>query len=237
MSETNDKDLSNAVLIPCYNCGDAVLNVVEGCRPFADTILTVNDGCDRETAALLERCETERIGWEENRGKGAALLEGFRYLLSQTDADVITTIDSDGQHAPSDLPLFLNAYRKTAPDIVLGRRDFDLPGVPPVRRWANKYSSKLIASLFHCRIRDFQTGYRLFSRSALERLLPRFSNTTLALETEMPIAALKLGMRIEEVDIQSIYTPEAHRRSSWRPFMDSWRIAKVVTHHLFASED
>lgn len=233
MNNVHNLDINVAVLIPCYNCGEAVVGVTEGCRPYANTILTVNDGSTDETAACLERLKTERIGWEINRGKGAALVEGFNYLLEQSRADVIITIDSDGQHAPADLPLFLERFRKTKADLIIGRRNFDLPGIPAVRRRSNKYSSKLIARLFHCGIRDFQTGFRLFSRPALERLLPYFTNTTFALETEMLILALKLGMKIEEIDIQSIYTTEAHSRSSWRPLVDSWRIAKVVARHWF----
>ncbi|MFB3789491.1 MAG: glycosyltransferase family 2 protein [bacterium] len=226
-----------AVLIPCYNCGRSVRAVVAGCRPYASLILTVNDGSQDDTAECLNECGTEILGWPDNRGKGAALIAGFEHLLAQAGWSLVATLDSDGQHDPADLPRLLGRFRETRADLVIGRRDFDLPAGPARRRWANKYSSKLIGWLTGCRIRDIQSGFRLYTRSALERLLPRVSSTHFALETEMVILAHKSGMRIEEVDIRCIYTPESSVRSSWRPVVDSWRIARVVGRCLFTRRE
>jgi len=222
-----------AVLIPCYNCGRSVRAVVEGCRPHASLILTVNDGSTDDTAACLEQCGSEILGWPVNLGKGAALTAGFEYLLARPGWSVAATLDSDGQHDPADLPRLLERHHETGADLVIGRRNFDLPLGPAHRRWANKYSSWLIARLTGCRARDIQSGFRLFTRSALERLLPWISSSHFALETEMVILAHKLGLRIAEADIRCIYTPESSVRSSWRPLLDSWRIARVVARCLF----
>ncbi len=237
MTENCHNPDSIAVLIPCYNCGRSILAVVEGCRPYARIIVTVNDGSTDDTAEILARSGTSILGWPDNRGKGAALIAGFEYLLANFDGHLVATLDSDGQHDPADLPRLLVWHRETQADLVIGRRDFNQPVSPPLRRWSNKYSSKLIARLSGCRVRDIQSGYRLYTRSALERLLPWFSSTRFALETEAVLLAHKMGMRIEEVDIQCIYTPESSLRSSWRPLMDSWRIARVVARCLFLRLD
>jgi glycosyltransferase involved in cell wall biosynthesis len=233
MAESNHRQ-SIAILIPCYNCGGAILRVVAECRPFSELILTVNDGSDDSTVEYLKQSQTETIGWTVNRGKGAALLEGFLCLLQKPDWECVITMDSDGQHDPADLPRFLQAWRESCADIVAGWREFDRTNTPAARRIANLYSSKLIAALTGCRLRDLQCGYRLFSRSALEQMLPHLHSTSFAIETEMALLAQKLGLRFAEIPINCIYTQESSSRSSWKPFLDSWRIAQVVIRHFIS---
>ncbi|MEW6233838.1 MAG: glycosyltransferase family 2 protein [Candidatus Omnitrophota bacterium] len=221
-------DIQPVILIPCYNCGRAVLNVIDGCRAYTPRILAVNDGSVDDTAACLAESGAAVIGWPVNRGKGAALREGFDYWLKQDDWNVLITLDSDGQHDPADLPLLLDVFQRTRADIVIGRRSFNVKDVPPLRRWANNLSSSLISWIASCPIHDFQSGYRLHSRVALQSLLPRLSTATFALETEILLLAHRLGMRLEETNIRCIYSQDSSRRSSWRPLIDSWRIAKAV---------
>lgn len=235
MTEPNHRQ-SIAILIPCYNCGDAILRVVEGCRPLSNLILTVNDGSNDSTVESIKQSQTETIGWSMNRGKGATLLEGFRYLLQKPDWECVITLDSDGQHDPSDLPRFLQTWRESQADIIVGWREFDRVNTPAARRIANQYSSKLIAAATGCRLRDLQCGYRLFSRCALEQMLRRLHSTSFAIETEMALLAHKLGLRFAEIPIRCIYTPESSSRSSWKPFLDSYRIAQVVIRHLISSD-
>lgn len=222
-------------VIPCYNCGSAIENVVIACRRFSERILLVNDGSDRDTTAILDNLPAEYVGWERNRGKGAALLEGFSYWLEREDWSALITMDSDGQHDPSDIPAFLNRFEDTGADMIVGRRDFTDACVPTVRRWANQGSSRFINALTGCPLRDIQCGFRLIERNALARLRPRLSNSGFALETEMPLLAMRMGLRLAEAPIRCIYNDESTRRSSWKPLMDSWRIAKVVARHVIVN--
>ncbi len=232
MKQKLTPDGSIAILIPCYNCGDAVTDVVDKCRQYAERILTINDGSTDNTAECLQQCQTESIGWRHNRGKGAALRDGFAHLIQQDDCSAIITIDSDGQHDPSDISRFAQLFEQSKADIVVGWRNFDTPDIPLIRRYSNIYSSRLIAAITGCDLRDLQCGYRLFSRSALKRLLPLIHSDRYAVETEMILMAHKLGMKIEETPIQCIYTEESSQRSSWKPLIDSWHIAKVVARHI-----
>jgi glycosyltransferase involved in cell wall biosynthesis len=106
---------SLAVVIPCYNCGATIVDVVQGVRQFTDQILIVNDGSQDESHIHIEQCQTRTIAWENNRGKGSALLAGFDYWLAQPGWEVLVTLDSDGQHCPSDLSRFLQAYQRIQP--------------------------------------------------------------------------------------------------------------------------
>lgn len=220
-----------AIIIPCYNCGDVIRDVVERCLRYSNDILLVNDGSDGDCAALLETLPARVIGWPDNRGKGAALLAGFRACLEQPGWDVLITVDGDGQHAPEDIDTFLRRYQETGAGLIIGRRDFAQSEVPLVRRSANQLSSGMISKLFDLSIHDLQCGFRLLDREAVVTLLPYLANTGFAMETEMVLWARRLGVAIDEAPVQCIYTAESHVRSSWKPLLDSWRIAKVVVRH------
>jgi glycosyltransferase involved in cell wall biosynthesis len=232
MKQILNPNIPIAILIPCYNCGAAVIEVVGQCRQYSERILTINDGSTDNTAEFLKKCQTESIGWNHNRGKGAALRDGFVHLLQQGNWSAVITIDSDGQHDPSDISSLTQLFEQSGADIVVGWRNFETPDIPPIRRYSNIYSSKIIAAITGCDLRDLQCGYRLFSRSALERLLPLMHSDRYAVETEMILTAHKLGMKIEETPVRCIYTEESSQRSSWKPFIDSWYIAKVVARHI-----
>ncbi len=215
------------ILIPCYNCGESVLDVIAGCRSFCDEIVLVNDGSTDQTPEYLAESGGEVIGWEFNRGKGAALIEGFRYGLEKKEWDVLITMDSDGQHDPHDLPLFLKRYQERKEDLVIGRRDFTQSQVPNVRRYANDLSSWVIAKIFGIDLGDIQCGYRLHSREGLQQVFPYLTSHGFAMETEIVLLMKRMGFSLGEVDIRCLYSSDSQRRSSWKPFYDSWHIFKV----------
>lgn len=220
------------IVVPCYNCGEAVARVIEGCRKYAPNILAVNDGSSDDSLKHIQQTGVEAIGWESNRGKGAALKAGFAYWLERPGWDCLLTLDSDGQHNPEDIPRLMRCREESGSAFIVGRRRFDSAHTPPVRRMANKLSSKLIRSLTGCPLTDVQSGLRLFDRTLLEAMLPHIQSSEYAIETEMALWATRRQCRFAECDIECIYTPESNIRSDWKPFLDSYRIAKVVYRHL-----
>lgn len=220
-------------LVPCYNCGPAIKEVVSGIRPYAYRIVIINDGSTDESSQCIEELDVEKIVWQKNKGKGFALLEGFKYILDDNQWDVVITIDSDGQHYPADVPTFLECYKKTKSEVIIGKRNFSETPVPTHRRLANTFSSKIISSLFGCPLHDIQCGYRLYSRETIKQLLPKISSHTYAIETEMTLLTLKMGFSISEVRIKCIYSEESSKRSAWRPLLDTLHIIKVVIKYKF----
>ncbi|MDP8245982.1 MAG: glycosyltransferase family 2 protein [Candidatus Hinthialibacter antarcticus] len=221
------------IVAPCYNCGEAVVGVIESCRKFTSNILVVNDGSVDETLKYIQSSGVDSIGWEANQGKGAALKAGFAYWLERPGWDCLITLDSDGQHDPADIPRMMQCRDASGADFVVGRRRFDSESTPMVRRLANKTSSTLIRQLTGCPLHDIQSGFRLFNRPLLEAMLPHIQSSEYAIETEMALWATRNQSQFAECDIECIYTPEATTRSAWRPFLDSYRIAKVTCRHLF----
>lgn len=221
-----------AILIPCYNAGRAVVEVVQSCKQYTSNILIVNDGSGEETKNFISQCDCHTIGWQANRGKGNALREGFNYWLQHHGWEILITLDSDGQHDPALIPAFVETYKQSQADAVLGTRRFERHEMPGSRYWANTVSSKLISFLTGCCVRDFQCGYRLFSRHAIEILFPLLESNAYSIETEMVLLAHQLDLSMAEMEMDAIYLDSASQRSSWRPLTDSYNIACVVAKHL-----
>jgi glycosyltransferase involved in cell wall biosynthesis len=205
-------------LIPGYNEGPRIGAVVEATRRHLPVIV-VDDGSADDTAERARAAGAEVIEQRPNQGKGAALRAGFRRAID-ADAEAILTLDADGQHDPSEIPGFLDAWAVAPadgrPDLVIGARDFR--SMPPVRRLSNVIGGRAFSWAVGQDIPDNQSGYRLVSRRLAEATLGS-TETGFAFEVEQITTCLRLGGRIEWVPIRTIYAgapshirPIAHLR-------------------------
>lgn len=206
-----------AALIPAYQAAAGLGEVLLRLQALAEppVILVVDDG-SRDATALVARQHGARVlSFAANRGKGHALLAGFAVLRDEFDA--VVTLDADGQHPPESLPAFVEAARQGA-DLVLGRRA-RTPDMPFVRRLANGLSSAWASALAGQHISDSQCGYRLHAR----RLLATTPLTPgrYEVETELAVRAARLGFRVAEVEVPTVYGSE---RSQIRMLRDVPRI-------------
>lgn len=223
-----------AALIPCFNAESLVGPVVRSTRCHLPETWVVDDGSRDASADVAAREGAKVIRHETNRGKGSALLTGFRTLLARDEIEAILTLDADGQHDPASIPLFVQAYVNQGVEIVVGHRLGDTAAIPPLRRFANRYSTRLISWIAGQPILDAQCGYRLYGAVALHRLLPHLREGRYELETDVLILAARAAMQIAFVPIATVYTAEAHRASQWRAVRDSYRIGRVLLRHCFA---
>jgi len=205
-----------AALIPAYQAaphlGEVLLRLA-ALEPAPD-VLVVDDGSRDATAEVARQFGARVLSFAANRGKGHALLAGFAALA---DYDAVVSLDADGQHAPERLPDFVRAAEAGA-DLVLGRRERS-PDMPPARRFANGFSSGWAAWLAGQPVHDSQCGYRLHRRAVLAHtpLTPgRYE-----VETEMVVRAARLGFRLAEVEIPTVY---GEAKSQIHPFRDVPRI-------------
>ena len=193
------------VLITALNEERAIASVVSGALEVVECVVVVDDGSTDSTAARAEKAGATVLKHEENQGKGVALRTGFRYVLEQ-GYDAIITMDGDGQHGPEALPRFLEALEQDRFDIVVGTRERRGGAMPFPRNVLNSLSSSIVSRLAGTRIRDSQSGYRLLRREVLERV--KLDAPTYEMESEILIKAGKLGFRIGEVPIDTIYGEE-----------------------------
>jgi len=159
---------------------------------------------------------------DTNRGKGHALVTGFRRALEDGHQAVLT-LDGDGQHSTDDVPRFL-AYVGAA-DLVIGQRRLR-PDPMPIASFIGNATSTFWVSLFtHRFIPDAQCGFRLYSARLL-RQVP-LTGGKFETETELLIRALRLGLRVQWVPIATIYQRGQHR-THFRNFSDSLRVIRTV---------
>ena len=160
-------------------------------------------------------------------GQGSAYVEGFRWMLAETDAEYGVQMDADLSHDPAALPDFLNAM--DASDLVLGSRYRD--GIR-VLNWpwqrlalslaANRYAS-LVASV---PIHDLTSGYKCYRRSALERIgIDEIRSSGYAFHIETTVRAWQLGLRVREIPIVFTDRVEGESKLSKRII---WEAAWVV---------
>lgn len=212
--------LKVAALVPAYQAAGHLGEVLHGLahldpRPH---VLVVDDGSPDATAEVARQFGAEVASFAGNRGKGHALIEGFRRLAAY---DAVVTLDADGQHPPGCLPDFVRAAADGV-DLVLGARA-RTPDMPASRRFANALSSGWARRLAGQLVRDSQCGYRLYRREVLART--PVTPGRYEVETELVIRAARLGFRLGHVEIPTVYGDE---KSQIRTMRDVPRIVGTL---------
>jgi glycosyltransferase involved in cell wall biosynthesis len=210
-------------LIPAYNEAARVGEVVAVARHHVDEVVVVDDGSTDETVAAAEKVGARVLRHPQNRGKGAAIATALDYF-GRSDAEVAILLDADGQHDPSEIDRFVDAADKERAEIVVGTRMGDVRGMPWIRLWTNRFTSRVTSKLAGQKIPDSQCGFRLLRRTVLKDLRP--STARFETETEMLIQAARAGHKIVSVPVRTIY--EHGRTSRIHPWRDSVRFLRLV---------
>lgn len=214
-----------AVLIPAYEEQESVAEVVEEARRYLPDVIVVDDASGDETALRAERAGATVIRCDENRGKGAALTEGFQYVLHQ-DFDAVIALDADGFHDPNQIPKFLETYHRTHIPVLIGSRMAEPEKVPLVRRWSIRVMRYWLNRLMKVYVPDPPCGFRFYRCDVLPFLLESGSSLPAEFETLLHIASR--GIRVGSVRI----TKKPHRHKSWiSPFRDIVRFVKVLRNY------
>jgi glycosyltransferase involved in cell wall biosynthesis len=206
-----------AVVIPCLNEGESIAAVVRGACGFLPKIYVVDDGSRDDTAAQAAGEGAEVLRHAVSQGKGAAFLAGMNKALSDGFSWVLA-MDGDGQHAPGDIPRFLECAEKCGAGMVIGNRMNNPVGMPCVRRLVNRWMSSQISRWAGRTLPDSQCGFRLMKGSVLTRL--DITTRHFEIESELLIGFILAGEDVAYVPIEVIYRFE---RSKIRPVRDTWR--------------
>ncbi|MDR2548904.1 MAG: glycosyltransferase family 2 protein [Desulfobulbus sp.] len=212
-----------AIVIPVYNHGPQVTEVIAAARLLGLPIFVVDDGSTDATAAVLAaQEEIVVLRHPANRGKGAALLTGFAAAASTCDWAL--TIDADGQHDPEDGRglLAAAAARQDARVLVVGRRRGMRGGhVPWTSRFGRGFSNFWVWVSGGPLIADSQSGFRLYPLP--ETLGLGVAARRYQFEVEVLVRARRRGIAIVEVPVSVVYQPKGIRVSHFRPWLDFCR--------------
>ena len=191
-------------MIPAYNEEIAIGSVVLKTIPHVDEAFVVDDGSCDATAVIAEAAGATVVRHERNRGKGAALRTGIS-KVQELDFDAIVFLDADGQNNPDEIPELVKTLLEEDADIVIGSRFIDgsTVDIPAYRRTGQKVLDKITNSFANTDLTDTQSGFRVFSKNAIEKLL--FKQDSLDIESGMIMEATELGLRIKEVPITVRY--------------------------------
>jgi glycosyltransferase involved in cell wall biosynthesis len=162
-------------------------------------LIIVDDGSDDDdTRKGLEAIHDDRVhvvGYPSNRGKGAALMYGFNFAL----ADLVIFSDGDLEAFPRDLARYLASMEENDISIASKR----VPGASVTcGSWRNFLSlafNVFVRLLLPMNLKDTQAGFKIFKRSALEKILPRISVKRYAFDVELLMVARVLNFRIAEL--------------------------------------
>lgn len=214
------------VLIPTYNNDKTLRRVIEGVLGYTGSIIVINDGSTDSTRNILaEYLQITVINLPENKGKGNALKTGFKKAIA-LDFNYTITIDSDGQHYPDDLPVFVESLFNEKEDVLLiGNRNMEQDGIPKKSSFGNRFSNFWFWFETGIKLEDTQSGYRLYP---LHKIPKKYFTPKFEFEIEIIVRTAWRHVPVKNVPVKVLYDP-AERVSHFRPFKDFTRISILNT--------
>ncbi|MEM2294019.1 MAG: glycosyltransferase family 2 protein, partial [Nitrososphaerota archaeon] len=198
--------------IPAFNEERTVAKMVILAQKHVDKIIVCDDGSSDLTSEIAERLGAEVIRHNRNMGYGAALISLFN-RARELGADIMVTLDADGQHNPDDIPKLVKPIVNGEADIVIGSRFLggSTEEVPKNRVLGIKIITRLANILSREELTDAQSGFRAYGRRAIELIRP--TEQGMGASTEILLKAKENGLKIKEVPIKVKYkvkNPSTH---------------------------
>jgi dolichol-phosphate mannosyltransferase len=229
---TEDRSLGRVVMVvPTYNEADNLEWIVGRLRATHPDVevLVVDDGSPDGTGTVAESLARTDDGVHvlhrsHKAGLGAAYLAGFAWALD-AGYDVIGEMVADGSHQPEQLDRLLTALVDA--DLVIGSRW--VPGGSvvnwPLRRELLSRGGNLyVRLLLGIDVRDATAGYRLFRRSALEKVdLSSVESTGYVFQTDLVTRCLRAGLVVREVPIEFVERVRGDSKMSGKVATESLR--------------
>ena len=218
------QQLKICVVMPTYNNQGTLREVVERVLAYCSDVIVVNDGCTDDSREILATFghRLTVIDYGRNRGKGYALKQGFKKAKAM-GFQYALTIDSDGQHFPEDIPLFVDALEQHPDALIVGSRNLNQENMPGKNTFANKFSNFWFKLQTGLCLPDTQTGYRLYPL----RHLPKIFSSRYEAELSLLVFSAWRGIELVPIKVNVCYPED--RVTHFRPFWDFFRISVLNT--------
>ncbi len=191
------------VCIPVFNGEKTIGEIVEKSLQYADKVIVCNDGSTDNTEEKAKEKGAAIVNHKKNLGYGAAIITLFEEARKQ-NAEIMITLDGDGQHNPEQIPTLVSALTENNVDVVIGSRFLDKNKNSPGYR---KTGIKIITSASNFstnfKVSDSQSGFRVYSKNAIDLIHP--TEEGMSVSTEILLKASNKGLSVAEVPISISY--------------------------------
>lgn len=190
--------------------------------------LVVDDGSTDNTAELAKASGAIVISHERTRGVGAAFKSGIE-RVRELDADIVVTIDSDGQFDPNDIATVIQPIVDGHADFTTASRFKDaelIPDMPKSKLWGNNFIARWVSGLIGKKFHDVSCGFRAYGRDAYLRLV-LMGEFTYTHETFLCLAFARLRMQEVPVRVQGVRS-HGESRVANNLFKYGWRTANII---------
>ncbi|MEC7871153.1 MAG: glycosyltransferase family 2 protein [Chloroflexota bacterium] len=188
--------------VPAYNEEGVIGDLIKKMLPLVDSVVVCDDGSSDLTSKEAQDAGAFVIQHSTNKGKGAALKSLFDYA-KHSNADVIVTIDGDGQFLPEEIPKLAKYVENGKSDIVIGYRFETEKDMPSYRKFGNKILDEVSKKAANLNLRDTQSGFRAYSKQAIAKI--HFKNNGFAADSEILIDASEKNLSISEQNVSVLY--------------------------------
>jgi glycosyltransferase involved in cell wall biosynthesis len=220
---------SVVVAIPAYNEDRFIGSLVLKLRGRDRKVLVVDDGSTDATARVAEAAGATVVSHETNKGKTAAVETIFEQAR-RMGADALVLLDGDSQHDPADVDRLAAPILAGEADMVVGSRFAGVRSTIPRWRVVGQHALTLATNVGSgLSLSDTESGYRAFSRRALEEM--RFNARGFALEPATQFQAKQRGWKVLEVPIQVHYEDPMKRNPVWHGVGQLDAILRLVAEH------
>ena len=186
--------------IPAYNEEKTIAKVILQAQKFVNVVVVCDDGSGDLTADIAERLGADVVRHERNLGKGAAFKSLFGRAL-ELNAEVVVTLDADGQHDPREIPHLVKPVLSGDADITVGSRFLtEKNDMPLYRRFGTRLLNRIV-NMFgqKKKVSDTQSGFRAYNRKALNEI--DIATDGIGVDSEILMKAYGNDVKIREVPI------------------------------------
>ena len=186
--------------IPAYNEEKTIAKVILLAQKHADRVIVCDDGSTDLTGEIAQELGAVMIQHERNLGYGAAIQSLFEKARS-LNADVMLTLDADGQHNPEDIPKLLKPIQDDEADIVIGSRFLEGGDkeVPRYRRIGINLITRMSKGAVKGKISDAQSGFRAYNKKAIQNL--KLQEKGMGVSAEILMRAGEQNLKVMEAPI------------------------------------
>ena len=210
--------------IPAFNVEHQIADVIKKSQKYVDKVLVCDDGSTDNTSVNAKLSGAIVIKHDKNLGKGAALQTLFQ-KAKDLHADIIITIDGDGQFLPEEIPILIEPIKIKKFDVVIGNRFLDSEEMPSYRKAGNKILDKFTKLAANLPFEDTQSGYRSYSKNALEKI--SFSTNGFGVDSEILIDAVNKDLKITEKNVTVLYNT-GNKTSTKNPVSHSMGVVASI---------